>query len=802
MDKITTITSSPHAAAKSAAPVTEDANASSSILSRITEAISSSSNSANVLQQTSCSSQFADAQRTSDEVCSTCVVENAVTSRCTDVNTIDSHEGQHVENSEGLFSWASTRRNSSSASSVSSNEEIIQFRGKGVQKTVPELSRTFQPSITPRLENGHMAPQTVFASSVEFPLNHSAADATMLEGLYHSVPRPEHEATCSTESSNGSDQPSFQIGVVATTQSADLLIDHPALGPPTAEVATVDLGWDPNRGVTPWVSRSKPGIGWCLPRRPQETVEPEFILTEREREEAIKEFWEGQMASIDQRPAFGDQSSQLHAITFPQGIGGTDSVEQDDSSMPSSSSLPDAVATTITVTEDTGSVTPPPVPGSLLAVQASISRAEGSGEFGESSDAEAVEQDEDDEMSIAEPALELHGTNGKDLGTEAEVSGQDEENEGSDETSDSQEAYTYRHRLQEEIDARYAHILADRERRLTGMTQHEAFGLDSFDDFENGSSSTIPEDENSDASGGEADEDRLIQQAMDYYAAMPKPSRPGKAAALSDAMDISNVDSYDDSNFDVMDLNRPSLHKNRKGKGKSKVHSDPDSVDNILNQMLEAERGSKKRRREARNELRKQGLLGKKSRATDDGKQSKQAWASMTFTAFNSAIRTFLTSAQRCAYFHASDPAKTAALAHIAQRLKLQLKTEGKGKHGGRLTLRKHARDPFAFDAAVFDRAMAHAATMWPAPAPAAGAKAGRADDASEERARRVKHYRDGEVIGAGAKEVGADNVGHQMMLKMGWKPGMAIGAENNKGIMLPVETVFKSSKTGIGGSR
>jgi len=56
-------------------------------------------------------------------------------------------------------------------------------------------------------------------------------------------------------------------------------------------------------------------------------------------------------------------------------------------------------------------------------------------------------------------------------------------------------------------------------------------------------------------------------------------------------------------------------------------------------------------------------------------------------------------------------------------------------------------------------------------------------------------------VIGAGAKEVGSDNRGHQMMLKMGWQPGMAIGKENNKGILMPIETIFKSNKAGVGGS-
>lgn len=58
---------------------------------------------------------------------------------------------------------------------------------------------------------------------------------------------------------------------------------------------------------------------------------------------------------------------------------------------------------------------------------------------------------------------------------------------------------------------------------------------------------------------------------------------------------------------------------------------------------------------------------------------------------------------------------------------------------------------------------------------------------------------RDGEVVGAGAPEIGQQNRGRLMLEKLGWSSGTALGALNNKGIMQPVTHVVKTSKTGLG---
>jgi hypothetical protein len=59
--------------------------------------------------------------------------------------------------------------------------------------------------------------------------------------------------------------------------------------------------------------------------------------------------------------------------------------------------------------------------------------------------------------------------------------------------------------------------------------------------------------------------------------------------------------------------------------------------------------------------------------------------------------------------------------------------------------------------------------------------------------------FQDGEIVGAGAAELGVENKGRVLLEKMGWSSGTALGARNNKGIMLPVVQVVKRSKAGLG---
>ncbi|KAF9920855.1 hypothetical protein BGZ65_010873, partial [Modicella reniformis] len=56
----------------------------------------------------------------------------------------------------------------------------------------------------------------------------------------------------------------------------------------------------------------------------------------------------------------------------------------------------------------------------------------------------------------------------------------------------------------------------------------------------------------------------------------------------------------------------------------------------------------------------------------------------------------------------------------------------------------------------------------------------------------------DGTVIGSSASAISVDNVGHRMLSKMGWSPGVGLGASEG-GITEPIESVMKRSRRGVG---
>ena len=59
--------------------------------------------------------------------------------------------------------------------------------------------------------------------------------------------------------------------------------------------------------------------------------------------------------------------------------------------------------------------------------------------------------------------------------------------------------------------------------------------------------------------------------------------------------------------------------------------------------------------------------------------------------------------------------------------------------------------------------------------------------------------HRDGDMVGEHAPEIGLDNKGRRMLEKMGYKAGMGLGAEGNKGIMAPIIAVVKTTRAGLG---
>jgi hypothetical protein len=56
-----------------------------------------------------------------------------------------------------------------------------------------------------------------------------------------------------------------------------------------------------------------------------------------------------------------------------------------------------------------------------------------------------------------------------------------------------------------------------------------------------------------------------------------------------------------------------------------------------------------------------------------------------------------------------------------------------------------------------------------------------------------------GRKVGEKAPPVSQDNVGHKMLISMGWKPGETLGTEDNKGLEAPIDVTIRPKRRGLG---
>ncbi|KAE8336529.1 hypothetical protein BDV24DRAFT_111051 [Aspergillus arachidicola] len=264
------------------------------------------------------------------------------------------------------------------------------------------------------------------------------------------------------------------------------------------------------------------------------------------------------------------------------------------------------------------------------------------------------------------------------------------------------------------------------------------------------------------------------------------------ATAFADALEI---DPY--YGLDIMDFNRPSLRKKQRGK-----YRNPDLVlsDSELELELENawrnDREKKKGRKQKREELRSQGLLGRG--AHDPDLRSKYT-NGMGFSDLKMEIRIFLLSSRTSLALPPMTKHRRKLIHDLANALSLNSQSRGKGSSRFPI-LHKTSRTPrytqktISYIDQIFSKGRFNhgAAKSWDQKiTKSAKPPRGRPDSSVS--------YMDGDIVGASAPEIGAGNKGRAILERMGWSTGTALGATNNKGILLPVAHVVKNSKAGLG---
>lgn len=131
----------------------------------------------------------------------------------------------------------------------------------------------------------------------------------------------------------------------------------------------------------------------------------------------------------------------------------------------------------------------------------------------------------------------------------------------------------------------------------------------------------------------------------------------------------------------------------------------------------------------------------------------------------------------------------------LAQKFNIKSKSTGNGEHR-RPALYRTART-LPFVQSTFDRAVSRVNRPY---FPRMDVKGKRPPKMTAGRTSYAEaSYRDGEIVGAAAPELGNDNRGRNMLEKMGWSKGTALGAVHNKGILQPVAQTMKRNKAGLG---
>jgi hypothetical protein len=258
------------------------------------------------------------------------------------------------------------------------------------------------------------------------------------------------------------------------------------------------------------------------------------------------------------------------------------------------------------------------------------------------------------------------------------------------------------------------------------------------------------------------------------------------ATLLADALD---QDPY--GGFDVMDHERPSLRK-KKGKKSLPFEISDDELRETMETVWENDRSKKKARKQEREELRVQGLLGSKSMTNKYGE-------GMTIMEIGKEFESFLGSEAEEKSFPPMDKRRRKMIHEIAAEFNLKTKSIGAGDNRytklikTRMTTRwmenKFAARARKINLGFFPRTDATARGKKVLRVTSRGG--GGANSAGV-------RYRDGDIVGGAAPEIGAENKGRAMLEKMGWSSGMALGTLDNKGILTPIMHVVKNTKTGL----
>ncbi|KAH9811917.1 hypothetical protein DFH28DRAFT_1032242 [Melampsora americana] len=232
----------------------------------------------------------------------------------------------------------------------------------------------------------------------------------------------------------------------------------------------------------------------------------------------------------------------------------------------------------------------------------------------------------------------------------------------------------------------------------------------------------------------------------------------------------------------------------RKGKSKAKVKSG-DIYTDALQKQWEADRKKKAAKKASREIARLTGELKSKKMTKDSNKES---WEKTDLYNTHENIRYFIEHSLDQKFLRLSPMSKKArAKIHLVANIYgLKSHSHGKGKARATTLERTHFTKVWGADLRKIQGILF-------GKSPPKGTQAYK-DYQGEFDLKPIQgKSRDGTLVGQGASEIGQENVGFQLLSKMGWTKGDTMGSiSSNNGLTAPLMAVVKNSKNGIGMSK
>ncbi|PHH62951.1 hypothetical protein CDD82_1949 [Ophiocordyceps australis] len=219
-----------------------------------------------------------------------------------------------------------------------------------------------------------------------------------------------------------------------------------------------------------------------------------------------------------------------------------------------------------------------------------------------------------------------------------------------------------------------------------------------------------------------------------------------------------------------------------------------DDMERKLHMAWNKDRLRKKKRKQHREELRSIGVLGQ-NKVAQDMRAKYPLGMSVEHIAYE--MKCFLINKVQTLPLPPMDPQARRTVHELAGRFRI--KSKSKGHADQRQPTLYRTRKTLSYVESTFNQAIARIEQRNVQRRPTVKGRKPDNRQLCQNRNNDTTSYKEGDIVGARAPELGAHNRGRAILEKMGWSSGTALGAMHNKGILQPVTQAVKRSKAGLG---